>query len=177
MSNLRTGSFYFFLRLPGPVGAGHLGWGFQSAPDEFIFGSLENATANNWSGGAVVGRNGDNDYWWATSKGEAKMLNSMKNMSIARRSTDQQELAPYTHYKRIEVPNPNVTAAFQMGKEWAGYSVFAYNCLDNSARVADKYGVVTGSRIRHVPLPGNSSMTPRGFYTNGILFYAEEQRL
>ena len=53
---METGWFYYFLRLPGPLNAGHLGWGCL-LPGRYMCGGLENMTDRSL-GGAFVSAGG-----------------------------------------------------------------------------------------------------------------------
>lgn len=142
------GYFYWFLRLPGPMGMGHMGWGLQLAKDYFLHGSLENT-----GGDAHVPQSGDSDYWMLRSASEAEMIHTMCNPHPhVTREIDRDDLSPYTHYKKQFVDNPDPKAAFMEATDvrWNGYVVVGANCLDNSIMVANAYGARNRDWARHV---------------------------
>lgn len=164
---LPNGHFYYFLRLPGPFGLGHMGWGFETAVElrtcspepasivpshpvmsagptytrQFYFGSMENT-----GGDPVVLGNG-NDYWTSVVDMEAHMLEEMRTMNLA--ASYLGKCVPgYTYYKKIPVPNADPIAAEAIAHSWSGYVVVVNNCLDNAAKVGEKYGVTVWSGAR-----------------------------
>lgn len=166
MAILENGNFYFFLREPGPFGLGHMGWGLQFSADRWLFGSLENQ-----GGSASVGENGDNDYWWAYGDSEAHMLSEMRTLTTAERLTNRAEHASYTYYKKIPVTNAKPNDAERTSRGQSGYGLTFNNCLDNSVRIGDAYGVPVWSWSRHLPSLANVNMSPKGFFFNTLYQY------
>lgn len=166
MATLANGNYYFFLRLPGPLQMGHMGWGLQFSSDRWLFGSLENQ-----GGSASVGANGDNDYWWAWGNSEAHMLSEMRTMESAKRLCDREEMDGYTYYKKISVRNADPNAAETAALGQSGYGLTFNNCLDNAARVGDAYGAGVWSWARHIPSILNVNMSPRGFFFTTLYNY------
>lgn len=166
MATLENGNFYFFLRLPGPLQLGHMGWGLQFSANRWFFGSLENQ-----GGSASVGRNGDNDYWWAWGDSEQHMISEMRTLTSAARLTERERIDSYTYYKKIPVATakPNDAELAAMGQ--SGYGLTFNNCLDNAAKVGDSYGVPVWSWTRHIPSIFNVNMSPRGFFFNTLRNY------
>jgi hypothetical protein len=141
-AGLQNGSFYYFLRLPGPANLGHMGWGFQLSEDRWCFGALEN------TGSQPVVRNGDNDYWLTTADSEAEMFCEMRTAITASRLCGK-EISPYTCYKQILVERPDPSEAEAVARSHTGYDMIGNNCLDNAVRISDAYGVRVWSWLRH----------------------------
>ena len=151
MTELANGNYYYFLREPGPMGLGHMGWGLQYAEDRWLVGALENA-----GGSALVGPGGDNDYWMAFVDSEAQMLYEMRTMETAARLCGYETMSGYTFYKKIPVTNakPDDAQRVAEAQAQAGYFAVGNNCLDNAAVVGDAYGVPVWSWSRHIGLAG-----------------------
>ncbi len=166
MAILESGNFYYFLRVPGPFGLGHMGWGLQFSPDRWLFGSLENT-----GGSITVGPNGQNDYWWAWAGSEEHMFSEMRTMTAAARLTGLERLDSYTYYKRLAVRNSEPNSAERVALGQSGYRVTFNNCLDNAARVGDAYGVRVWSWSRHIPAAVNINISPRAYFFSTLHRY------
>ncbi|MEM9456188.1 MAG: hypothetical protein AAGF11_18550 [Myxococcota bacterium] len=171
MATLANGHSYFFLRLTGPFGLGHIGWGLQFARHHWLFGSLENQ-----DGKMSVGRNGDNDYWWSWSHSEAEMFWHMRTMLRAEQLCDRAHIAPYTYYKKIRVRRAQPNKAEDVAYAQSGYGLTFNNCLDNTARIGDAYGVRVWSWSRHIPSLLNVNMSPKGFFFHTLHRYHHRSR-
>lgn len=164
------GYFYWFVRLPGPMNMGHMGWGFKGGDGvSYHCGSLENV-----SGWAIRGgsRYGDNwgGYWKGVVRGEEALTREMIRLDIAERALDLRNMSPYTYYKKTLVAEPNVGKAVEEAQKWASgsvwgfgtsYSVIAQNCLDNAREIALAYGV---DRDLFPIRTGADAIQPIGFF-------------
>lgn len=195
MSNatLPNGSFYYFLRLPGPAGLGHMGWGFETAVElrtcapqagpslvdqpvmsaaptytpQWYFGSLENTGGS----GLVMpdAESNENDYWTSVADSEAQMLYEMRTMETATLLLGK-GMTGYSSYKKIPVSNADPVAAEALAAQWAGYLVTFNNCLDNAAKIGDAYRVPVWSWSRHV----SQNLAPRRYFFDTLWQYNHE---
>lgn len=147
MATIPQGRFYWFLRLPGPVKQGHMGWGFKFNDDSYLMGSIENQGGN-----PVVGQKNDNDYWYAWAGSENHMLSVMREPTdVVGPMIDRPNVDGYTYYKIQPKPHafPNFAEDEAAKARWFGYSVAVGNCLDNAIMIANAYGVSNEDYLRH----------------------------
>lgn len=151
MSTLPNGHFYYFLRRPGPAGAGHMGWAFETAAELRTNPPPAACPARPtriWLGGSVENTallDGRNDYWRMIFGSEAQLIAEMRNPVNAAALLGLQSLDAYTAYKKIPVSVAKAVEAERVSEQHQGYGLFGNNCMDNSVKVADAYGAGAGA--------------------------------
>jgi hypothetical protein len=133
------GAAYVFINFEQAMALGHIGWGFLVEEDWYLFGSTDhlwNRKYPMWHAPEFIrymdvppGQN--NDYWSAFGT-EEEMLKMMRSGPHVR----------YHSYKRIPVPNPNPSAARELGETMKdiGWNVAQNNCVHQSHAMLTKYG-------------------------------------
>jgi hypothetical protein len=114
----------------------HVGFGFQVAPEVYLFGSVENG-----KGYTLVWRGDDNGFWMTTGTLQ-EMMATFLNPSAS--GFHGALLAkPYNQYRYTIVEGPSVCNAVNTanGLYSSGYSALGNNCLDAVYNVLSDYGV------------------------------------
>lgn len=138
---------FAILRPEGAMGFGHVGFGFETAPNSnrFVFGSTEghnnefNIPAGQFNG------------FWASD--EFNVSNYLSLLSARN----------YHYLKVTTITNPNPQAAISIFKnlETRGYNAINNNCLHSTNWVLQYFGVT------HLPTPYSlETMPPTNWYNN-----------
>ncbi len=124
---------------------GHVGWGFETSPGQFCYGSKETT-------GTPAILPGYPNNVFVKNGSEASMLMTMKNGVIF----------SYQYYKVIEVTNTNPNAAKKLAndtKKW-GYFVAGNNCMDDVFKIIKCYAC---DNDKILPWP-STHYTPNEFF-------------
>jgi hypothetical protein len=118
----------------------HVGFGFEVAPDVYVFGSVENG-----AGWITIAPGSDNGFWMTTGSKE-QMLATFSNPAASgfHGTLHGHAVAPYDSYKTITLDLlfgvcDTVKAAEDL--YGAGYDIVFDNCLDAVYNILDTYGV------------------------------------
>lgn len=139
MSSDKKHVFVFLRRngAPLPIGCeGHVGWGYQSGPETFVFGGTENT-----SGNILVPAGEDNGAWIMSGDRQA-MLQEMTTKG-------------YDACKELSTAVFDPDAAWQKAN-WtlgAGYAGWRNNCLDHVIAVLSAYGILGMPSAQSHPSP------------------------
>jgi hypothetical protein len=140
---------------PIDVTLGHVAWAFEEQKDIFICGSLENIA------GLPI-RSGDNHgaYWTKrTFGGVSGMLREMKTCSEANAKLKPSPALPgYNAWKQFYVDLSTPELAKAEARKWGDlYLVAGANCLDNTIKVLEAFGV------KNLPW-AITNWTPKGWF-------------
>jgi hypothetical protein len=134
----------------GASGLGHIGWGYQSGPNNaYTYGATENGSGN-WD----VPPGGDNGAWHE-SGGFPAMLNAFQGARGT--GNNHHNTGYYTQYRCQSVANPSVSradAAVQQA-ETNGYHLPGKTCLDDTVSIASAYGAQGLPKASDYPEPNN----------------------
>jgi hypothetical protein len=134
---------------------GHVGWGFETSPGQFCYGSKETT-------GTLAILPGCPNNVFVKNGSEASMLKTMKAGVIFQ----------YHYYKVIEVPETNIAGAEALAlssKQW-GYLVTTNNCMDYVFKIIKCYACDDNNVL---PWPA-THITPNEFFQD---IKAKENRL
>lgn len=124
-------AFVFINRDVVPLGAGHIGWGFETSPGRFCYGAKEMHGVGGITG---VPPGGENHVFVARGT-ERQMLAAMRGGHPGGAGW------PYHACKVLEVPDPDPEAAAALAeasKGW-GYRLKGNNCMDDACRILTAY--------------------------------------
>lgn len=139
------------MRWDGAFGLGHVGWGIEIAPGQFLFGGLEGLPST-----AGI-RNGDPNGGWYALGSWNDMVNHFVDPGL-RNSQPRRAGGVYDQMKCTELASSQPAAARKVGMEMArrGYALSGNNCLDATDEVVKLFGAST-------PRPGKV-LTPKAYY-------------
>ncbi len=143
---LSYGSAYLFSRWFTPVGMGHTAWAVRildntNGQPRWMIGGFDGGID------AVVNKGGNNGWFMAVIEGadaESKVLQYFSRIDVPGQDPSTMDFQKYSHYKifgSTGAANPAaaMTVAYR-SKDW-GYGVFGNNCVDQTYKVLNAYGV------------------------------------
>lgn len=139
------GKAYIFSRWHTPVGMGHTAWAVRlldhpNGHQRWMIGGFDGTLD------AAVSKGRDNGWFIAVIEGqnaENDVINYFSRNSVPGQNPAIMDFQKYTHYK-IYAGNPaNPAASMSVAyrsKDW-GYGVFGNNCIDQTWKVLNSYGI------------------------------------